>query len=129
MKVQTNHLKTIRNAYKVAPSDELMGLYTEMALSVRPKITDAMLKATKLIVDGNTVEEASEVLGVSKVAVSQAAVKGLNRLAQFYVILGAKLPDDLKGEFNLPKAKLNLKIFPAALAFFLNPEQSISVEI
>lgn len=128
MKVQTNHLRAIRNAYSEAPSHDLMGLYTEMAISVRPKITDAMMNATKLIIDGNTVEEASEALGVSKVAISQAAVKGLNRLAQFYAILGGKLPEDLEGEFNLPKAKLNMKVFPAALAYFLNPEQSISAK-
>ena len=129
MKVETKHLKTLRRAHNASPSDDgIVDLYEEMALSVRPKITEAMQKATQLIIDGNSTDEASEILGVSKVAVSQAAVKGLNRLAQFYILLGAKLPEDLTGDFGLPKAKPHLKIFAVAMTFFLNPKQSIDCD-
>ncbi|CDT50541.1 hypothetical protein L8R85_23430 [Vibrio splendidus] len=125
MQVRSHHLKVIRESYKIAPNPNIIELYCDMVDSIRPMITNRMMHSAKLIVDGKTLSSASCILGISHVAVSQSAIKGLRRLVMFYSELGGTLPRTLNGDFSLPEAKAHLDVLSKAIVFFENPEQSL----
>ncbi|WP_172380718.1 hypothetical protein [Vibrio sp. Vb339] len=126
MKITTKELNQIRKVYKEHESPILVNLYSKMIDDMKPRITESMMSSTRLILEGNTTEEASSVLGVSKVAVSQSAIKGLNRLAEFWEDIGGILPEELKNSFNMPTAKRNLRVLNEAAACYHKPELSLS---
>lgn len=125
MKITPKELNQVRTVYEECESKILENLYGKMVEDIKPKITESMMASTRLILEGNTTEEASSVLGVSKVAVSQSAIKGLNRLAEFWEDLGGNLPDELRSPFNMPTAKRHLDVLNKAASCYQNPHLSL----
>ncbi|MET2951287.1 hypothetical protein ABXV18_24705 [Vibrio owensii] len=124
MQVKTSHITAMKSAMECSDDakEQLLPVYQDMVLSIRPKISDKMMAAFEhSVLAGQTYEAAANDLNITKVAVGQHTVRCLGRLIEYEQVMGRQVPQELvDGKVTAPTATRHLDFFKEAHRNFIN---------